>query len=58
MFLDIDRGRLTGGANDTDAISAFCDMPIDQFAQAGIVHLAIFVHGCDECHDAAGDLAE
>jgi len=33
-------------------------VPVNQFAQGGIVHAAVFVHGGDECNDAARDLAD
>ena len=38
-----------------DAIGAFCDMPVDQFAQGRVVHAAVLVHGGDEGDDAAGE---
>lgn len=55
MFLDIDGGRFAGGADHTDAVRAFGDMPVDQLAQRSVIDAAVFVHGSDQGDDAAGD---
>ena len=55
MFFHVDRGGLTRCAHHADAIGAFSNMPIDQLAQRRVVNAPVFVHGSDECDDAAGD---
>ncbi len=55
VLLDVDGGRFAGGAHHADAVGAFCDMPVDQLAQGGVVHAAVLVHGGDEGDDAAGE---
>ena len=45
MLFHVHRGRLARGAHDADAVGAFSDVPVDQFAQGGVVHAAVFVHG-------------
>ena len=54
VFLDVDRGRLARGANHAQAVSALFDMPVHQFAQGGVIDLAIGLEGGDECNNAAG----
>jgi hypothetical protein len=55
VLFDVDRGRLARGAHHADAVGAFGDVPVDQLAQRGVVHAAVFVHGRDEGDDAAGE---
>ena len=55
MFFHVHRGGFTRGAHHADAIGAFSNMPIDQLAQRWVVNATVFVHGSDECDDAAGD---
>jgi hypothetical protein len=35
VLFDVDRGRFARGADHADAVGAFGDVPVDQFAQAG-----------------------
>ena len=53
VFFDIHRGRFARGTNDANAVGAFGDVPVDEFAQGGVVHAAVFKHRGDERHDAA-----
>ena len=55
MLFHVHRGGLTGGADHTDAVGALGDVPVDQFAQRSVVDAAVFLHGGDQGHDAAGD---
>ena len=54
VFFDIHRGRFARGAHHADAVGALGDVPVDQFAQGGVVHATVLVHGGDEGDDAAG----
>jgi hypothetical protein len=53
VFVRADGGRLAGGADDTDRVRAFCNMPIDQFAQAVLVQTAVLKHRSDNGYYAA-----
>ena len=55
MFFYVDGGRFAGGADHADAIGAFGDVPVDELAQAGVVHAAVFVHRSGQGHDAASN---
>ena len=55
VLFDIHRRRLTRGAHHADAVRAFGDVPVDQFAQGGVIHAAVFVHRGHQGHDAASN---
>ena len=55
VLFHIHRGRFARGANDADAIGAFSDVPVDQFAQGGVVNATVLMHGGDKGDDAAGE---
>jgi len=42
-------------ANNTNAIGAFGNVPIDQFSQAGVIDRAVLQHGGNHGGNAAGD---
>ena len=50
-----DGGRFARGADDADAVGAFGDVPVNEFAQRGVVHAAVVKHGRDQRNDAALD---
>jgi hypothetical protein len=58
MLVDVDRGRLAGGADDHDAVGAFCNVEVDQAAQAREVQTAIVVHGRDDGDKRSGNHGE
>ena len=58
MLLHVHRRRFAGGAYNADAIGALGDVPVNQFAQSGVIHAAIGVHGGGQRDDAAGYLAK
>src|SRR5690606_14568714 len=55
MLCHVDGGGLARGADHADAVRAFGNVPVDEFAQAAVVHAAVYVHGRDEGDDAAGE---
>jgi hypothetical protein len=55
VFFYVDGRRFTRGAHDADAVGAFGNVPVDELAQGGVVHAAVFKHGGDQGDDAAGD---
>ena len=56
MFVEIDRRRFAGGADDDDAIGAFRYVPVDQFAKGVEIEAAVVVHRRNDCDHAAGKL--
>ncbi|MPM91481.1 hypothetical protein SDC9_138612 [bioreactor metagenome] len=54
VLFHVDGGRFAGRADHAQARRALGDMPVDQFAQRGVVHTAVFLHGGDQGDDAAG----
>jgi hypothetical protein len=55
VFFDIDRRRLAGGADHAQAVGALGNVPINQFAQSGVIHTAVGEHGGCQCGNAAFD---
>ncbi len=55
VFFDVDSGRFARGAHYANAVGAFGNVPVDQFAQGWVVHATVLVHGSDEGDDAAGE---
>ena len=55
MLLHADSGRFTRGPDHTDTVRPLRDVPVDQLAQSGVVHTAVFMHRRDKRHDAASN---
>ena len=55
MLIDIDRGRLAGGADSNDRCRAALDVPVDEAAVAGQIEAAILMHRRDDGDNAACD---
>ena len=53
VFFHVHGGGFTGRAHDADAVGAFGNVPVDQFAQAGVVDATVVVHRGDKGDDAA-----
>jgi len=55
VFFHGDGGRLAGGAHHAEAVGAFGNVPVHQFAQGRVIHAAVVMQRSSECNDAAGD---
>ena len=55
MLCHIHGRRFTCGTYHADAVSAFGDVPFDQFSQAGVVYRAVLQHGGNEGGNAASN---
>ncbi|MNY23240.1 hypothetical protein D3C86_1568970 [compost metagenome] len=53
VFVDVQRGGLTRGADRDDGVGAFLEVKIDQLGQAIPIQTAFCIHGRDQCHHAA-----
>jgi len=58
VFIHGDRGRFTRGPHHHNRIGALGHMPVDQFSQARVIHLAVCKHGGDQGRNAATDGAK
>jgi hypothetical protein len=53
VFFYIHSRGFTGCAHHANAIGAFCNVPIDQFSQAGVIDRTVLQHGSDHSGNAA-----
>ena len=55
MLFYVDGRRLASRADHAYAIRAFGDVPFHEFAQGGVIDLAVLVQGRRHCNNAASD---
>ena len=55
VLVKINRWRLTGGTDNDDAVGAFGNLPVNQFAKCIQIQPAILIHGRDYRHQTATD---
>ena len=55
MLFDVDGGGLAGGAHHADAVGALGDVPVNEFAQGGVVDAAVFMQRRCQCNNAASN---
>ncbi len=53
VFFHVHGGRFARGAHHADAVGAFGNVPVDEFAQGGVIDAAVLKHGGDQGDDAA-----